>query len=96
MTLKAVSKDQEAVAGLYTYLNDRRGSLKYREARNEGLIIGSGAVESAIGHVFQQRMKRSGMRWKHDGAEAMAALRCAYRSHKGLDAVFAKLNKQVA
>lgn len=96
MRLKAGTKEQEAVSELHTYLNDRRGGLKYREARNEGLIIGSGAVESAIGHVFQQRMKRSGMRWSHDGAEAMCALRCAYRSNKGLDAVFSRLNKQAA
>jgi hypothetical protein len=96
MSLKAGSKEQEAVAELYKYLDERRGCLKYREARNQGLIIGSGAVESAISHVFQQRMKRSGMRWSHDGAEAMCALRCAYRSHRGLQAVFATMNRKVA
>jgi len=96
MSLEAGSKEQEAIADLYKYFDERRSSLKYREARNEGLIIGSGAVESAIGHVFQQRMKCSGMRWKHDGAQAMCALRCAYRSHNGLNSVFAKMNKKTA
>lgn len=96
MSLEAGSKEQEAVADLYKYLDKRRGCLKYREARNKGLIIGSGAVESAIGHVFQQRMKRSGMRWGHDGAKAMCALRCAYRSHKGLLSVFNRMNRKAA
>jgi hypothetical protein len=92
-TYEIGSKEHKALVDLYKYLDERRGSLKYKEARDEGLIIGSGAIESAIGHVFQQRMKRSGMRWSRDGAEAMAALRCAYRSHNGLAAVFAKMNK---
>ena len=94
MSLKAGSKEQEAVAELYKYLNERRGCLKYREARNQGLIIGSGAIESAIGHVFQQRMKRSGMRWSRDGADAMCALRCAYRSHRGLQSVFDRMSRE--
>jgi hypothetical protein len=95
-TYEIGSKEHKALIDLYKYLDERRGSLKYKEARDEGLIIGSGAIESAIGHVFQQRMKRSGMRWSHDGAEAMAALRCAYRSHNGLAAVFAEMNKAAA
>jgi len=96
MSLKGGSKEQTAVADLYKYLNERRGCLKYREARNKGLIIGSGAVESAIGHVYQQRMKRSGMRWSQDGAQAMCALRAAYRSHNGLHSVFSRMNRKAA
>lgn len=92
-TYETGSKEHKALVDLYKYLDERRGSLKYKDARDKGLIIGSGAIESAIGHVFQQRMKRAGMRWSHDGAEAMAALRCAYRSHNGLTAVFDEMNK---
>ena len=88
MRLVPGSKEQQAVADLHSYLNERRESLKYRDARNQGLIIGSGAVESAMGYVLQQRMKRAGMRWHGDGASAMAALRCAYRSSEGLKTVF--------
>ena len=42
--------------------------------------IGSGAVESAVSHVFQQRMKRVGMRWRAAGADAMLSLRTLYRT----------------
>lgn len=91
MGLEAGSPAQEAVAGLHRYLNERRGLLGYCAARQRGLLIGSGAIESAIGHVLQQRMKRSGMRWKRPGAAPMVALRCAYRSTGGMDALFARM-----
>lgn len=84
LSLPPRSAAREAVAGLRKYLDKRRAHLGYARARNEGLIIGSGAVESAIGHVLQQRMKRSGMRWKTPGALAMIGLRCAYRSTAGM------------
>jgi len=84
LSLAPRSAAREAVAGLRKYLDKRRAHLVYAKARNEGLIIGSGAVESAIGHVLQQRMKRSGMRWKTPGALAMIGLRCAYRSSGGM------------
>jgi hypothetical protein len=84
LSLAPRSAARESVAGLRKYLEKRRAHLIYAKARNEGLLIGSGAVESAIGHVLQQRMKRSGMRWKTPGALAMIGLRCAYRSSDGL------------
>ena len=91
MKLGAGTKAQEAVAKLHAYLHERRDHLQYCYARNEGLDVGSGAIESAIDHVVQQRMKRSGMRWKRGGAAAMLALRCAYRSTGGMSALFSKL-----
>lgn len=91
LSLPPSSAAKEAVAGLRKYLDKRRAHLVYAKARNEGLIIGSGAVESAIGHVLQQRMKRSGMRWKKPGALAMIELRCAYRSSGGMN----DLNQQL-
>jgi hypothetical protein len=84
LSLPPRSAAREAVAGLRKYLDKRKAHLVYAKARNEGLLIGSGAVESAIGHVLQQRMKRSGMRWKKPGALAMIELRCAYRSSGGM------------
>jgi hypothetical protein len=88
MRLPAGSQAQEAVAGLHNYLDERRPLLSYVRARREGLLIGSGAIESAIGHVLQQRMKRSGMHWRQNGADSMAALRCAYRTTGGIQRLF--------
>jgi len=69
-----------AVEDLHRYLTTNRQRMRYRTYREAGYQIGSGAAESAIGHVVQQRMKRAGMRWEAPGADAMLALRSVYRS----------------
>jgi hypothetical protein len=74
---------------LLGYLIKNRHRMMYRTFRQLGYSIGSGAVESAVNHVVQQRMKRPGMRWKADGADAMLALRSVYRSHGAWDSFWA-------
>lgn len=69
-----------AVADLERYLTTNRERMRYHTFRAAGYAIGSGAVESAVSHVVQQRMKRVGMRWRSAGADAMLALRSIYRS----------------
>jgi hypothetical protein len=69
-----------AVADLARYLTTNRERMRYQTFRAAGYAIGSGAVESAVRHVVQQRMKRVGMRWRSAGADAMLALRSIYRS----------------
>ena len=71
---------RKAVDDLQRYLSTNRERMRYRTFRDAGYQIGSGAAESAIGHVVQQRMKRSGMRWGAPGADQMLALRSVYRS----------------
>ena len=96
MRLEAGTSAQEAVTALHRYLNERRHLLNYPQMRVAGLPIGSGVAESAIKHVLQQRMKRPGMRWKSSGAASMVALRCAYRSTGGFDALFARMHRKAA
>ena len=69
-----------AVADLSRYLTTNRDRTRYQTFRVAGYAIGSGAVESAVSHVMQQRMKRVGMHWRSPGADAMLALRSVYRS----------------
>ena len=76
----------QAVEDLHRYLSTNRARMRYRSFRDAGYQIGSGAAESAIGHVVQQRMKRAGMRWGTSGADAMLALRSLYRSIGAWDA----------
>jgi hypothetical protein len=92
----AGSVEQESVANLFGYLNARRDQLGYADALCDGLYIGSGVVESAISHVLQQRMKRTGMRWKQTGATSMSALRCAYCSTGGFERLFMRLHTKAA
>lgn len=77
---------RQAVEDLQRYLNTNRARMRYRTFRDAGYQIGSGATESAIGHVIQQRMKRAGIRWGAAGADAMLALRSVYRSTGAWDA----------
>ena len=69
-----------AVEGLLRYLTTNRDRMSYQTFRTAGYSIGSGAVESAVSYVVQQRMKRVGMHWRSRGADAMLALRSLYRS----------------
>lgn len=71
---------RQAVEDLRRYLTTNQARMHYRTFRQAGYHIGSGAAESAIGHVIQQRMKRAGIRWGPSGADAMLALRSVYRS----------------
>lgn len=73
-------------------LNTERGYFRanaermhYPSYREQGLPIGSGAVESAAKHLVQQRMKRAGMRWSELGARAILHLRCAMLNTAVLD-----------
>lgn len=80
----------ETVDALQRYLTTNRDRVRYRTFREAGYHIGSGAVESAVHHVVQHRMKRPGMRWRAAGADAMLALRSVYRSMGAWDDFWAQ------
>ena len=78
-----------AVEGLARYLTTNRARMRYQTFRAADYPIGSGAVESAVSYVMQQRMKRVGMHWRSRGADAMLALRSLYRSTGAWEAFWA-------
>jgi hypothetical protein len=80
---------RQAVADLARYLTTNRERMRYGTFRAHGYHLGSGAVESAVSYVVQQRMKRVGMRWRAAGADAMLALRSVYRSTRAWDEFWA-------
>jgi hypothetical protein len=59
------------------YLNShgQEGDLNYATFRRRGIPCGSGAVESAIRRVINQRLKSNAMYWLQENAEAMFAVR---------------------
>ncbi len=65
---------------LLRYFQDNQARLRYEWASKHHLPIGSGAVESAAGHIVQQRLKQSGMRWSDAGAQAILNLRSLHRN----------------
>jgi hypothetical protein len=58
---------QDAAKTLETergYFRTNAARTCYAIYRDQGLPVGSGAVESPAKHLVQQRMKRAGMRWR--------------------------------
>lgn len=64
------------------YLKTNEYRMHYDQYRNNGLMISSGAIESAHRTVLQVRMKRSGQRWSNQGCDKMIKLRVAHKSKK--------------
>lgn len=66
---------QEEVEKAKRYLHRYRRFMNYSEHRNHGSPIGSGIVESACKQIVTERLKLSGMRWSHAGAQHILTLR---------------------
>jgi hypothetical protein len=50
--------------------------MRYPAFRKQGLFVGPGVVEAGCKTVIGARLKRSGMFWSVEGANAIIALRC--------------------
>ena len=57
------------------YIKNRINQLNYKDAIDNNLPIGSGAVESAHRYVIQGRLKISGSWWLFENAENMLSIR---------------------
>jgi len=58
-----------------TYIENRRGRLRYASTRAAKLPVGSGTVEATGKTIVEVRMKRPGSRWQPVGAQAIMGLR---------------------
>ncbi|CAN5728626.1 hypothetical protein BH24BAC1_BH24BAC1_26350 [soil metagenome] len=65
---------------LLTYLQNNKDRINYKDYLEQGLFIGSGAMESANREVVQKRMKLSGQRWTLEGAQQVANLRVTFKN----------------
>jgi hypothetical protein len=68
------------------YFPTNQARVAYPAFRQQGLPLGSGAVESAGRHLVQLRMKRAGARWSDDGGQAVLNVRCRLISNRPLAA----------
>ena len=59
------------------YFQRNADRMRYPEFRRQGLFVGSGVIEAGCKNVVGLRLKRSGMFWTVDGANAILALRCS-------------------
>lgn len=62
------------------YFKTHAEHMKYAELKNEGLPIGSGAVESSIRRVINLRLKGPGIFWHEDTAGSMLIMRSYYKA----------------
>jgi hypothetical protein len=64
------------------YFRQNRHRMRYATLAARNLPIGSGVVEAACKTLVTQRMKRSGMRWRHDGGQAILTFRALAQSDR--------------
>lgn len=83
-TTAATTEAAELLRLARGYFATNAAHMHYPAIAEQGLPIGSGAVESAAKHVVQHRMKRPGQRWSCRAAAAMLALRARSASARPL------------
>lgn len=62
------------------YFRKNRHRMRYAELAAQKLPIGSGVTEAACKTLATQRMKRSGMHWRHEGGQAVLTFRALAQS----------------
>jgi len=62
------------------YFRHNRQRMRYAVLAAKGYPIGSGVVEATCKTLVTQRLKRSGMRWRHEGGQAILTLRALCQS----------------
>lgn len=65
---------------LFKYLQNNQKRINYGLYKTQGLLYGSGAIESANRNIIQKRMKLSGQRWTLAGAQQMLNLRVCFKN----------------
>jgi len=64
------------------YFNNNRNKMRYPLFRAQGLCVSTGVLEGACKSVIAARLKRGGMHWTRNGANAVIALRCSIQSNR--------------
>ncbi|MGH9893382.1 MAG: hypothetical protein ACREA0_15615 [bacterium] len=79
----------EEIRKLIDCLREHEGRFGYHRAKNSGMAIGSGGIESANKFLCHARMKVTGAWWLEPNSNGMLRIRCAI--HNGtFDRVFAR------
>ena len=71
---------KEKLSTELAYFRRYRHRMRYARVQAQSLPIGSGVVEAACKTLATQRMKRSGMRWRQAGGQAILTLRALQQS----------------
>ena len=80
--LKKKHPRREKIARELKYFRKNRNRMSYAVLATQNLPIGSGIVEAACKTLATARLKRSGMRWRHDGGQAILTFRSLVQSDR--------------
>ncbi|MDJ0864106.1 MAG: hypothetical protein QNJ82_17945 [Gammaproteobacteria bacterium] len=80
--LRTTYPRRRRIATELAYFRRHRHKMRYAQTKAQHLPIGSGVVEAACKTLVTQRMKRSGMRWRHDGGQAILTFRSLVQSER--------------
>ena len=80
--IKAIKnrKLPKGTVNLYTYVINNINKIDYKEYKEKGYYVGSGAIESGNRVVLHKRLKLAGMRWDDLSAQYLLSLRAKYES----------------
>ena len=73
---------RQAIHKTIAYFREHRHRMRYSDLQEQFLPIGSGVVESACKTLVTQRLKRSGMRWRLPGGQAILTFRALCQSER--------------
>jgi len=73
--LKSCHRRSKKITKELKYFRRNRQRMDYARMAERSLPIGSGVTEATCKTLVTQRMKRSGMRWRHEGGQAILTLR---------------------
>ena len=74
--LRAHEENNDEARKCLEYVIKNESRMNYPEFRAQGLCVSSGVVEAGCKVTIGTRLKRCGMHWTLDGANAIIALRC--------------------
>lgn len=87
--LRSIQSDNPEVAEKLRieadYFEKNAERMRYPTFRRQHLFVGSGVIEAGCKTVIASRLKRSGMFWTVDGANAILALRCCHLNGRSED-----------
>jgi hypothetical protein len=70
-----ITRQKESLQKTITYFENHKHMMKYNEYLQKGYPIGTGVIEGACGCLVKDRTDRSGMKWTHEGVQAILNLR---------------------
>jgi hypothetical protein len=73
---------RQAIHKALSYFREHRHRMRYGDLRAQHLPIGSRVVEAACKTLVSQRLKRSGMRWRPTGGQAILTFRALCQSER--------------